>query len=153
WACPCRVRWMEERFMQSPVRPLPLEDAPGKRAAFNRAEALERVCGNSALLRELAGLFLEDSSQRVGEIREALDAGDAAAVRRAAHTLCGSVSSFGASSAQEAAGRLEALARAGDLPAAVEGLPVLERALAGLRAELAELAASRAAQPRDLTPL
>jgi HPt (histidine-containing phosphotransfer) domain-containing protein len=89
----------------------------------------------------------------MGEIREALRAGDAAGLSRAAHTLRGSVSSIGARPSEEAAGRLEALARAGDLPAAAEGLRLLERALAGLRAELAALVDTGVAAPRDRTPL
>jgi HPt (histidine-containing phosphotransfer) domain-containing protein len=125
-----------------------LEAAAGRGAAFDRAEVMARVCGNVALLRELAGLFLEDSSKWIGQIREALRAGDAAGLRRVAHTLRGSVSSFGARPTEEAAGRLEELARDGDLSAAAEGLRVLEGALDGLRAELAELAPA----PRDLTP-
>ena len=140
---------MEERF----VRPPPFEEGPDSHLPLDRAEALGRVCGNSALLRELAGLLLEDSSKWIGEIREALRAGDAAGLRRAAHTLRGSVSNFGARPTEEAAGRLEALARAGDLPAAAEGFRVLEGALAGLRAELAELVETRAPAPRDRTPL
>jgi HPt (histidine-containing phosphotransfer) domain-containing protein len=138
--------------MTRSAQPLPLGPAAG-RAAFDRAEVLARVSGNVALLRELAGLFLEDSSKWMGQIREALRAGDAAGLRRAAHTLRGSVSSFGARPSEEAAGRLEELARDGDLPAAAEGFRVLEGALAGLRAELAELAQGRAPASRDLTPL
>jgi two-component system sensor histidine kinase/response regulator len=138
--------------MTSPVRPLPPEEAVASCAPFDRAEALQRVCGSLALLRELAGLFLEVSPKWMGEIRQALLAGDAAGLSRAAHTLRGSVSSFGARPSEEAAQRLEALARAGDLRAAAEGVRVLEGTLAGLRAELAELVQTRAASPRDGTP-
>jgi two-component system sensor histidine kinase/response regulator len=139
--------------MTGSVRPLPLDEVVGSRAAFDRAEALQRVCGNFALLRELAGLFLEDSPKWVGEIRQALRAGDAAGLRRAAHTLRGSASSFGARPSEEAAGRLEALARDGNLPAAREGFRVLEGALAGLRTALADLVEAQAPPPRDTTPL
>jgi two-component system sensor histidine kinase/response regulator len=139
--------------MTSPVRPLPPEEAVDRCAPFDRAEALRRVCGNFALLRELAGLFLEDSPKWLGEIRQALRAGDAAGLSRAAHALRGSASSFGARPSAEAAERLEALARDGDLRAAAEGVRALEGTLAGLRAELAELAQSRTAAPRDGTPL
>jgi HPt (histidine-containing phosphotransfer) domain-containing protein len=130
-----------------------VEKAVGSCAPFDPAEALQRVCGSFALLRELAGLFLEDSPKWMGEIRQALSAGDPAGLRRAAHTLRGSASNFGARPSEDAAGRLEALARDGDLLAAAEGVCVLEGALAGLRAELAELVQTRAVAPRDRTPL
>jgi HPt (histidine-containing phosphotransfer) domain-containing protein len=131
------------------MRPIACEETRG--AAFDRAEVLERVCGSLALLHELIGLFLEDSSLWLREIRAALRAGDAARLARAAHTLRGSVSSFGARPSEEAAGRLEAFALEGDLPAAREGFRALEGALAGLRAALAELLQTPA--PRERTPL
>jgi HPt (histidine-containing phosphotransfer) domain-containing protein len=120
---------------------------------FDRAEALARVCGNLGLLRELAEMFLEDTPQWLTAIRDALSAGDAPALRQAAHTLRGSVSSFSARAAEEAAGRLEGLARAGDLAAAVDALPAVEGTLARLRDVLGDLARPDVPPSRHSTPL
>ena len=49
---------------------------PGRRprpAAFDMAAALERVDGDAELLKELAGLFLDECPQRMAEIRQAID--------------------------------------------------------------------------------
>jgi HPt (histidine-containing phosphotransfer) domain-containing protein len=125
----------------------------GASAVFDRAEALARVCGNLALLRELAEMFLEDAPQWLAAIRDTLRVGDASGLRRAAHTLRGSVSSFSAREAEEAAGRLEGLARAGDLAAAVDALPAVEGALARLRDVLGDLAKPEVPPSRHSTPL
>ncbi len=56
-----------------------------------------------------------------------------------AHSLKGSVSTFGASRAFEAAFALERQGRSGDLAAAPEGLAELEQALEALHPELVSL--------------
>jgi len=90
-------------------------DLNGQLTALNRAVALERLGGDEELLREIAGLFLEDTQELVEEIRRAAYARDAAALQRAAHTLKGSVGNFGAEGTFEAAYQLEKMGRSGDL--------------------------------------
>ncbi len=109
-------------------------------ANLNRAVALERVGGDLELLQEIAQLFLEHSPSLVDEMRTALENGDAKSLERAAHSLKGSVSNFGAEAAHKAALQLETIARSCDLPAATEALRKLECELGRLRPELAELA-------------
>jgi PAS domain S-box-containing protein len=103
---------------------------------LDREAALGRVGGNRDLLRQLVGVFREDCSRLVPDLRAALAAGAAAEVRRAAHTLKGMVAFFGAAGATGAAARLEALAAAGPLTGAdVEFntlLQELERLLSAL---------------------
>ena len=129
------------------------EWAPVNPDLFDRAEALTRVCGNLALLRELAELFLEDSPRWLGDIRSALRSGDAAALRRAAHTLRGSVGSLGSRLAEQAAGQLESLAHAGDLAISRESFCVLEGVMAELWIVLSELVEGRGSALSDPTPL
>ena len=76
-------------------------------AVFDRAAALDRVDGDVELMKELAGLFLDECPQRMAEIREAIIRRDATKLQQAAHTLKGSVGNFGAAEAIEAARRLE----------------------------------------------
>ena len=106
------------------------------------AAALRWVNGNRQVLREIAGVFLTSYPGEMAELREAVGRGDDKEVRRLAHGLRGAVSTFGATSAAEAARLLEVaaaegdLSRAGDLSAALgEALARLETPLAALRAE------------------
>lgn len=63
----------------------------------------------------------------IAAIQDALDAGDAQALQRAAHTLKGSIANFGAKAATEAALALEELGRAERLEEAAERLDGLCR--------------------------
>ena len=108
-------------------------------AAFDRAAALERVDGDVELLKELAGLFLDDCPARMAEIRQAIVQRDAAKLQRAAHTLKGSVGHFGARETFEAAQRLERDGRDQDWDQAAEDGAALEAALVRLQPALAEL--------------
>src|SRR4029077_5619069 len=69
--------------------------------------ALQRVEGDRELLREIADVFLEESNKLLAEIRQALDSADAPRLRRAAHTLKGSMAHFVGSETCEPALRLE----------------------------------------------
>jgi PAS domain S-box-containing protein len=109
---------------------------------MDRAEALARVGGDPVLLRELALVFVDAAGQQLDDLRAALARGDAQGVRCAAHALKGSVGTFGARPAFEAAARVERLARSGDLAEAGRACAALEEALASLRPAVAALAAS-----------
>jgi HPt (histidine-containing phosphotransfer) domain-containing protein len=109
------------------------------------------VEGDEALLDELVRLFVGDVPARLGEVAVALAAGDAPALRRAAHAVKSAVSNFvtgpgggAAAAAVAAALRLEELAAAGDLAAAATASRALEEAVARLRDELLSLAPAAA---------
>ena len=101
--------------------------------------ALSRVGGDFELLREVVGLFLDDYPNALEKIKSALAANDASGVEHHAHSLKGSVSTFGAKNVFEASLALEKLGRSGNLSGAAEGLRTLESALASLRPELEAL--------------
>ena len=103
---------------------------------LDEAVALSRVGGDFELLREVVGLFLEDYPQALDKIREAVSAGDKTNLERQAHSLKGSVSTFGAKGAFEAALTLERQGRSGDLTSVTENLSKLEQALSALKPEL-----------------
>jgi HPt (histidine-containing phosphotransfer) domain-containing protein len=103
---------------------------------LNRAVALERVGGDEQLLQEVAVLFLDDYPKVLGEIHAAIQAGNAKAVERAAHTLKGSVANFGAEDVVEAAFVLESMGHSGNLATAVEGYARLDALLKRLRPDL-----------------
>src|SRR5262249_43398082 len=70
---------------------------------------LEGLGNDTTLARRLIDLFLEDSAKLVDDINKAIVARDADRLRRAAHTLKGSVSNFPAGTARETAARMEAI--------------------------------------------
>ncbi len=91
------------------------------------------------LLRELAGLFLEEYPRWRAELREAIAGGDAATLKRAAHNVKGSMAHFGAHAAFEAAQALEKLGRSGMLGGAEEVCAALEKEVERVQPHLAAL--------------
>jgi len=110
-------------------------------AHLDEALALSRVGGDIELLREVVGLFLDDYPRALEKIRTAVAANDASGVEHNAHSLKGSVSTFGAKDVFEAALALEKLGRSGNLSGAQDGLRTLESALQDLRPDLEGLQA------------
>jgi PAS domain S-box-containing protein len=98
--------------------------------------ALSRVGGDVDLLKEVVELFLDDYPSTFEKIKGAVASRDATALEHHAHSLKGSVSTFGANRAFEAAFTLEKQGRSGDLTGATDGLLQLEKALEALRPEL-----------------
>jgi len=107
------------------VEPAPLDE-----------EALREHFGDDALLKEVAGVFVETCPTWQAEIRAAVEAQDAAKVRITAHTIKGAVSHFGAQDAYEAAHQLEQMGKGGQLQDAPAACAALERALQRLQSAL-----------------
>lgn len=105
---------------------------------INVSALMDRLEGDRDLLKELAGLYLEDEQSLIDQISAALKDGQADALRRSAHTLKGSVGNFCAPAAHASAAALEAAGRDGRLeeaPALFERLVTdLDRFRAALRA-------------------
>jgi len=104
--------------------------------------ALERVGGDFEMLREVAGLFLEESPRLMAAVEQAVETGDSHMLARAAHSLKGSVSTFCAQQAYEAARALETAGRTENLPQAARDLARLSSAIQALAPELSALAGS-----------
>ena len=66
-------------------------------------------------LREIAGIFFEDTPQRLAELDQSLAAGDLSKFTRAAHSIKGSSSNLGAMALRAAAEKLEHQARSSGL--------------------------------------
>lgn len=71
--------------------------------------------GEPDVLGEVLRLFLEEVPKKLRALQEAIEAGDAARVARAAHSLKGSSGNIGASSMLDVCRRIDDLAKAGDL--------------------------------------
>lgn len=94
----------------------------------------------SEFLRELITIFLNDTPQRIAELRVALAANDATTLARAAHSMKGSAGNFGAQRFAEINSDIEAQARDGSLGGIEAYLPQLDAEFERLKsALLAEL--------------
>jgi HPt (histidine-containing phosphotransfer) domain-containing protein len=122
--------------MNTESKPLSVEEQLHR---LDESVALSRVGGDIELLREVVGLFLDDYPQSLDLIRQAVAQGDQSSLERHAHSLKGSVSTFGAQEAFDAAQALEKQGRTGDLSQSHDGLARLEQALFNLRPELEAL--------------
>lgn len=119
------------------MRPTEAAAAP----PFDYEAFLRTLRGDRALAGAMAALFLSECPRQLDAVRQAVAAGDAAALEQAAHLLRGSVGNFVASEATAAAARLEAFGRAGDLSHAAGALRALEAAIERLTPALREIAA------------
>jgi len=120
------VRGAEEAFE--------LEDGSGP--VMDLTAAKQDLYGDESLLREIAGLFLQEMPSMASAIDAALEAGDCRALADAAHSVKGSISQFRAEPGRRAAEHLEALARAGNLTDAMAASRTLAAELSRLAAAL-----------------
>jgi two-component system sensor histidine kinase/response regulator len=111
----------------------------GAGPVLDREEALIRVGGDRQLLQELVEVFREECPVMMGEIRNAIQTGDAGKLKRMAHSLKSAVGTLGGKAAFELALRMEAMGREGDLGQAGATLPVLEQAIHQLQNALGPL--------------
>ncbi|WP_437936619.1 response regulator [Sorangium sp. So ce341] len=135
----------------SDERPQGTPSSIASRPMFDRTRALERTGGDADLLRELAEVFLEECPRWMADIDEAVTAGDARKLQRAAHSLKGGVDSFGARGAFEAAFALEKMARSNELGSLAEAQFALRAQIDRLIPELAAFV--REGSPADAAPL
>ncbi|HVW01131.1 MAG TPA: response regulator, partial [Planctomycetaceae bacterium] len=96
-------------------------EAPEAKPASQRTDvidwkaALQSVQGDEALLWDVLDAFLEEGPQLVAAIDAAMARSDASELRRAAHTLKGSLRTIGAAPLSEQAAKIEAEAKAGKI--------------------------------------
>jgi HPt (histidine-containing phosphotransfer) domain-containing protein len=111
-----------------------MPEPPIDPAAF--AELLENVGGDRAFLGELVETYLADRPGLFDELRAAVAAHDAAAARRAAHTLKSTSASFGANDLAGRCRQIEQAAAAGDLAGLEEQVTAAQAAYAEVVAAL-----------------
>jgi HPt (histidine-containing phosphotransfer) domain-containing protein len=94
---------------------------------------------NDEFLREIAGIYLEDTPQRIAELDQSLAAGDAPTFTRTAHSIKGSSANLGAVAVRAVAERLEHQARAEGLGGVVPLVNELKAEFDRAETELAKL--------------
>ncbi len=108
------------------------------------AEAIENLRAlnpdDDSFLKEIIGIFIEDTPARIAELRQAHAAGDVATFSRAAHSIKGSSSNLGAARLRTLAERLEHGSKSQPLASLASGIPELEAAFTTAKAELERLA-------------
>jgi HPt (histidine-containing phosphotransfer) domain-containing protein len=98
-----------------------------------------RLGGDRQLLADLLELFREQTPALLAEIDAAVARRDSVGVKKAAHTLKGSIGSFSTGPAYATALALETAGRDADWEVVVESRPVLEPELARLVKALEQL--------------
>ena len=137
---PVRFGDIEQTLSNTVRSPMTPAKPAVPKASWDKTGALNRIGGDTQLLQELCQIFLEESPKLLQKLRQAVAAGDADGVMRAAHSLKGESSYLGAGGTSQAARQLEEMGRSNDLSRAGETLGVLEREVAGLHFDLKELA-------------
>ena len=131
-----------EEFMSErpgvPNVPAVAPEAP----AFDPADVLARVEGDRELLTELVEIFQSELPARMAEIARSVAEQDAAGLQRAAHTLRGSIASFGARFAAQAALALEMAGRTADLTSTDTQLRELQHEVGRLADALRDMVAT-----------
>lgn len=95
--------------------------------SIDEAAALAALDGQRELLKELAGMFIEDAPLVLEDLHKAVDAHDATVARRAVHTLKGLVATFFAKPTTQLAQQLEDELASGSLTThTADGIEELE---------------------------
>jgi CheY-like chemotaxis protein len=113
--------------------------APDPAGATDANALLTNFGGRGDLLRQVIGVFLEDTPVLLSRISDELRAGNGAGVAAAAHALKGSVGLFSEGPAYENARRLEQLGRSEELAEAETFRAQLDASVATLMSELRAL--------------
>ena len=98
---------------------------------------------NDEFLREIAGIFLEDTPQRIAELSQSLVAGDAPKFTRAAHSIKGSSANLGAMALRAVAEKLEHQSRSEGLGAVAPLVESIKTEFARAEAELRKVVPAR----------
>lgn len=108
----------------------------GPGSLINWTAALDAAGDDADLLEELVGVFLEESPMLMQQIQEGLAVSDSPLVRRASHTLKGSLRIFEASGGVDLAFQLEKLGQQGELTGGDELLDDLKTYMARVTDEM-----------------
>jgi HPt (histidine-containing phosphotransfer) domain-containing protein len=86
----------------------------------------EMVGGDAEFLAELMDTFLADAPQLLADMRQAVERGDAAGLRLAAHSLKSNSADFGAMTLSNLCWELEGMGKAGTLDGAAKKVAQVE---------------------------
>jgi two-component system, sensor histidine kinase and response regulator len=120
-------------YVRKPIDPVELEAAierwTGELPDFEPQRALELVEGDRSVLASVVMLFLEQTPERLDEIRRALDAGDASSLERSAHTMEGAALSLAMPRIRDISHRIAVHSQRGELEQAAALVAELDEAV------------------------
>ena len=105
-------------------------------ARFASNELLERVDGDEELMREVLGIYLEDTPNTLEKLKLALDGALSEDAAKAAHTLKGASANIAANRLRDHAYQIELKAKSGDLDGAAAIYSAIEAEFKELEAHL-----------------
>lgn len=111
----------------------------GNEELLDRQTLLERVGDDPELLAQMVQIYQSELTQMLENVRQAVQAGDAARLNSTAHYLKGATGNFSQGPAYALAHRLELLGKNQELATAGDVLAELEPALERLARALAHL--------------
>jgi CheY-like chemotaxis protein/HPt (histidine-containing phosphotransfer) domain-containing protein len=114
---------------------------------FDASGMMDRLMGDQALARIVVDGFLEDAPRLIEALGNSLEAGDATAAIRGAHTIRGASATVGGEAVRAVAWEMETSATAGDLDAVLARLPELESELGRLREAMTTFSAELGREP------
>jgi len=115
-----------QRVMQKWLTKEPLKSQIAK-SIWDRADMLERLMDDEALLRKICVGFLSDIPGKVASFGDLLEGGDLILAKRLAHTIKGAAASVGGKRLSEMAAQMESAAGDGDVALLKALQPILQR--------------------------
>ncbi|MGR3302667.1 MAG: Hpt domain-containing protein [Candidatus Scalindua sp.] len=85
------------------------------KTVFDKDEALKIIDNDKEFLKELIEIFINDASEHMLEIEEAVDSRNNEALEKSAHKLKGAVANFGKNATTDTARKLETMGRENNL--------------------------------------
>jgi two-component system sensor histidine kinase/response regulator len=110
--------------------------APLDDLQFDSADLVERLMGNEALAKRIAGTFIESMPGQLAALANAIQGSDLRAAMLAVHTIKGAAANLGAVSMRNFASKMESLGNGGALASASEILPELAATFDSLKTVL-----------------
>jgi HPt (histidine-containing phosphotransfer) domain-containing protein len=116
-------------------------DGPGAAldAAVIESLRLLNEPGQPDVVHEVLGVFMNDAPARIAAIVAAVDAHDAVALQRAAHTMKGASGAIGAFALQRACRALEEMGKQASFDSAADAVQTLHREYARVKDEINRL--------------
>ena len=108
-------------------------------AVLDRDQLRDITMDDPDLMREVLSILVEDTSQQLGHLRNAMEAKDAERCARLAHYCKGACANVGAKAAAEAFLTLERSAKQAQYETFAESLAALGLRMEELRVEVAEI--------------
>jgi signal transduction histidine kinase/DNA-binding response OmpR family regulator len=146
----CLAAGMDD-YLSKPIRPEALEalltqwiegasppavavkPEPSKVCDFDEEDFVERLMGNEAMARRVAGTFINTMPEQLAALANAIRSFDAPAARLAAHSIKGAAANVGGTAIRDLAAKLEKLGESGELESAAEFLPELDATFQSLK--------------------